>query len=461
MIQNSRRVELQQRQTEDSLSPQETGELRGLYAHPDNPEAATLVKKEYLAEEGLRTFSTEEKERLRIIRAQVFATQSKIHDVGNLRLSDDHNQPSDPKAPRQDGKAHLDLLSAQAKIAALKEDWEGDPQLIIGTMVDNLPDEITVYEKDNIGSIPKPEPTPLELYFMSKLDSLGDFEDLRTNDGSLRTLESILCLRDKVRTKKFMLGVQESITKLESGSDNIFVCDAGCGAIPVMSIYAALCSEKVRCTCVELNPNSARIAREIVNAFGLQDRIEVIQSDATTFTPEQKIDLLISETMHSGLTREMMVQIMTGLKPHVNSEGITLPSKVTVEAALIPISSYSGIGYTKINEGLHTVFEADYKTVVEYKPGHKLDSIDFEISTTGLENGDYFLVVNSQVEIGNQKLKPYDSLITTPQIALAEGGDSDTSDRLTPELVSINDRKKLVQVSYKPSESLAGAVQNP
>ena len=49
---NPRVVELSQKKAQGALAPEEEGEMRGLFAHPDNPEAARLLQKEYLASQG-------------------------------------------------------------------------------------------------------------------------------------------------------------------------------------------------------------------------------------------------------------------------------------------------------------------------------------------------------------------------------------------------------------------------
>ena len=204
----------------------------------------------------------------------------------------------------------LHFLHTKAKIASLKEHWQGDPKTIIDQLIDDMPDDVTIFTMNTLDRMPKEEPKPLQLYLLSHARALPEFADSKP-DGALSVMESMCCLRDEIRTKKFLLGVREAIADLDaSGTDVIRMCDAGTGAIPILAIYAALCSDKVRCDALELNPNAARIAQEVVREFGLQDRIQVRQTDATKFQPEEPLDFLISETMHSGLTAEPIVQIL-------------------------------------------------------------------------------------------------------------------------------------------------------
>lgn len=223
--------------------------------------------------------------------------------------------------------------------------------------------------------------------------------------------------------------------------------DAGCGAIPVQAIYAALSSPKVRCTCIEFNPNSAEMAKRVVAAFGLQDRIKVVQTDATKFQAEQGIDLLISETMHSGLTAEPMVQIMSNLAPQVNPEGIKLPSKVIIKAALIKVNDYaSPKGYVRIYGNLHHYVEPSWQTVVSYQPGDNLEQISFDLPTDSLELGSYFVMLASEVDVGSQHLSPYQALITIPQVLREQNSD--------PKFFEIKSDTQKVHVEYKHGTDL-------
>lgn len=441
-----RQLELLQKKDLSGLTNEEEGEIRGLFAHPNDPEAQALVKLKYLSSEKLAEMTAEQKERLRVIRAEAWKTRSQIERT----LKDREVGGSHEKPKADDGlaaRAELDVIHTQGKIASLSGKFEGEPKKTLDRLLAETPDDITVYTKDTISLMPKDEPSDFELFFMSRISELPEFLDAKRQDGSLRVMESIRCLRDRIRTKKFLAGVAEAIQSLGKDQDEINVCDAGCGAIPVQAIYAALSSPKVRCTCIELNPNSAEMAKRIVAAFGLQDRIKIVQTDATKFQADSGIDLLISETMHSGLTAEPMVQIMSNLAPQIKPEGITLPNKVIVKAGLIKVNDYtSPKGYVRIYGNLHNYVEPEWQTVVEYKPGDNLEEITFNLPTDNLESGSYFVVLASEVDIGSQHLSPYQALITIPQVLREKNMD--------PKFFDIKDDTKKVHVEYKPGTDL-------
>jgi len=445
-----RTLELLGKKNTEKLPPEEEGELRGLFAHPDNPHAQGLVKNEYLSSLGLSEMSDEDRERLKQIRAEAFRRQAQ---------GENREYPSEERiSPADKARAwtnELHMLHTRAKLAGLSEPlWSGSAKSVIDTMIDETPDDISVYTKDTLGLMPKDEPAPLELYFLSIIRELPKFEDTKP-EGTLGVVESMRCLRDRIRTKKFVLGVKEAVQKVDrEDKEEINMVDAGCGAIPIMAIYAALSSDKVRCTAIELNPNSAEIARQLVASLNLQDRIQVVQGDATRFQPEREIDFLISETMHSGLSAEPMVQIMSNLSRYVKPEGVILPSHVSIQTALVPLSDWtSPEGFVRIYGNLHHYVKPKWAQAVDYKPGDRLDNIQLSIPTEVRPPGNYLAMVTSEVDIGSQKLTPYQSLITMPQILRDSKSDPMIFD------IKDGDLHRGVDVRYKPGEMLDGKAQ--
>ena len=342
----------------------------------------------------------------------------------------------------------LHILHKRAKIANLNEHWQGDPKTTIDQMIGDMPDDVTIFTMNTLGRMPKVGPKPVELYLLSHASSLPEFADKQ--NGGLSVRESIRCIRDEIRTKKFLLGIREAIAKLDSfGTDLIRMCDAGTGAIPVLAIYAALCSDKIRCDALELNSNAARIAREIVRECGLQDRIQVIQTDATKFQPDEPLDFLISETMHSGLTAEPIVQIISNLQPYVRDGGVTLPNRVNVYASLVAVADYTShnVGLVRIYGDIYHVTGQKWQEVASYKPGDNLDEIAFTLSTEDKPKGDYMVGITSTVDVGSHHIARYQSLITMPQYL------RDIKSALQIFTVG-HDLWEAIDVQYKPGDML-------
>lgn len=273
----------------------------------------------------------------------------------------------------------------------------------------------------------------------------------QTPDGALSTLESILCLRDGVRTKRFAEAIAECVTQLEATTEGaIEVLDAGAGAIPFMSVYAALCSNRIHCTALELNPQSAGMAHQIVTALGLQDRIDIIETDATRYTPVKPVDLLISETMDSALTNEPMVRIMSNLTPAVRDGGKILPSGVKVLAGIVPKDAYTRPdGYVHYYYNPHHVVHPNWHPVADYTPGDRLDVIDFTLPFPADDESESAVAVASIVNLGSRVLNLYDSILTVPRYVRGQNG--------TQQFFAPGEPGQQVHVRYRPGHNLQGA----
>jgi precorrin-6B methylase 2 len=349
-----------------------------------------------------------------------------------------------PLAPSLSGiPLHDDVRGRENVLGA----YPAHPKGIIDGFIQSTPDDIAIYTVDTLHATPKNGISVLEAYFLGQLEILpGRGEECP--QGALTTQSSMICLRDSIRTKKFLLGVQEAVKKLEAEKDGeISVCDAGCGAIPIQAIYAALCSERTKCTALELNPYSAEIARMVVDGSGLAGRIDVIQADAIEYKPEHAFDLVVSETMHSGLTEEPLVRIMSNLSRHVATGGMMLPSRVRVLAALGSMEEYTLTeDHIRICDCDSKRMRFDWKTAAEYAPGEDLDIIEARLSTRGLAPGYYFAVVTSEVEIGAQRLGLYQSGITLPRIVRESDGEV--------KLFHIGETSFDIVIRYAPGERL-------
>ncbi|MDO8599409.1 MAG: class I SAM-dependent methyltransferase [bacterium] len=314
-----------------------------------------------------------------------------------------------------EGRAELCAVLARAKIVGQESRFVGEPKDVLDRLVAEVSETTVVYSEEELRALPNEGPLDFELYLLSRMHEMPRFVGAAKRDGGLRVMESIRCLRDRIRTKKFLRGVAEAVATLDDGREIIRLCDAGCGAIPVQAMVAAFMSPRVRCTCIEVNEYSAYIARNVVASFGLQDRITIVRENATTFVHDDQFDLLVSETMHAALTAEPIVQIMTHLRPFVTPGGIVLPSAIIVRAAVMRAAEYEHPrGYVSLYGDPQYYVEPDWKTVVTYHPGDALDVIEFTIPIPDME-GDYVVLITSEVDIGRQHLSPYQSLITTPQ----------------------------------------------
>lgn len=339
-------------------------------------------------------------------------------------------------------------MLAQARMAGRDDRFAGEPNVVLDRLVAAVPEDIVVYSEEAVRALPKEGPSDFELYLLSRMHEVSEFSGAKVRDGGLRVMESMRCLRDRIRTKKFLRGVAEAVTTLDDGRAVIRVCDAGCGAIPVQAMYAALRSPRVHGTCIEINEYSAHIARNVVASFGLQDRITIVRDDATSFSCNDQFDLLVSETMHAALTAEPIVQIMSHLHSRMASGGIVLPDTITVRAAIMRVEEYERPrGFVYLYGDAQYYVEPDWQTVATYRPGTVLDAVSFTMPVPPVA-GQYIVLINSEVGVGRQHLAPYQSLITTPQVLR----EHDLHLRIFS--VHAGDPHKRVRVRYRPGDLL-------
>ncbi len=319
---------------------------------------------------------------------------------------------------------------------------------LLDELISQLPDTVPSYPADQKDQIPRLAPSQLERYMRSKLAVRTGEQNYR-QDGTLSPEKSIGCLADQVRTKQFLRAVSETIANFEaSGAQRIEVCDAGTGAIPIMAIYAALCSDKVRCTALELNEQSARMARDVVRAFGLEGRITIIETDAITYQPERPVDLLISETMNTGLTNEPMVDILSNLHPYVRPGGVTLPSAVAVKAALVPLDEFTApSAWVRPGRYVHPNVKAVWHPAADYEPGQQLETISVSLPTAGLKAGKYLVALASKVTVGSRILEGYQSLLSQPYYLRAE------DDTYKEYAVPLASGSEAVELRYAPGSA--------
>jgi hypothetical protein len=107
-----------------------------------------------------------------------------------------------------------------------------------------------------------------------------------------------------------------------------------------MAIQAAWSDPNLHVTAIELNPLSVAIARSIVSALELDNRITIIEANAITHKPKAPIDLLVSETISAGLLNEPVVQVMSNLSQYLSAHGEIVPHKIDLHLGVFPTSQF-------------------------------------------------------------------------------------------------------------------------
>lgn len=120
----------------------------------------------------------------------------------------------------------------------------------------------------------------------------------------LAAWEHMKMLSDRRRVEAF----KSAIAKYRDSS-KVF-CELGCGT-GVFAIAAASAFRKV--VAVDSDPEILDVARWNAAKHGVADKIEFIQEDATTLTPDvisDEVDILLSETLSTWLLREPLIPIL-------------------------------------------------------------------------------------------------------------------------------------------------------
>jgi len=338
-----------------------------------------------------------------------------------------------------------------------------------------LPDKIELSTSRNIAT----KITPLEIYLALRVNSeqITSTEIKHHTLGALSLEEGAATIRDLVRTKRFMLAIEKAVHQVgESRNDLISVVDAGCGPLPILSITAALTDPRVRCTAIELNPNSAKVARDLVNKLGLSKQINVVEGDATTINLGFKADIIASETMDTALFNEPIAQILGNLSKFIAPDGFIIPERIDVLALLAPEGLTESEFFYKIRDNTHLAHKYDWSkpsASFSWNTREPLDLVTMEMSPDKLINGrrpevGYFMVLASRVHIlQDLKLEPGDvknriapdSLISLPKTVDAVDSAwfiaNDELDQVT------RHQDPNIRISYKPGDPYRGVVKVP
>ena len=171
-----------------------------------------------------------------------------------------------------------------------------------------------------------------------------DFEynqEVKTIGGiAISSKDAAFCVDDKLRTVRFIKGVNAAIQelKLRFKNEKINIVYAGCGpfATLITPLLPFFSPSEIAITLLEINNASIQSIRKIIALPEIANYdIEVIACDASLYKmPSDKtLHLVISETMFNGLVREPQVAITANLAPQLHSNGILIPESINLSLA--------------------------------------------------------------------------------------------------------------------------------
>jgi precorrin-6B methylase 2 len=317
--------------------------------------------------------------------------------------------PAELERKYREAQAAVDEVTLQRIGFAFMEEnikqLDRNPHEVIKELVAELPDKPRVLTRDEIGEfieairldngtrsvLDHGEVTPLESYLvfllMNKSPKSTQLEVVDATQGdNFSIADSIRILRDQVRTKRFLQGVASSVQSLreQKGAEPIIVCDAGCGAIPILGLYAALQDESVEVICIEHNAEAAAVARTYIDILGLSNRMNVVTGDARSLMLSRPIDLLVSETMDVGLLNESMPEILNHLTQFMSPDSVIIPAEVEILATAVPIEEYAdAASFSVVDVDVSPIIDANWQTIHTYKAGEPSPHIDADINLRG------------------------------------------------------------------------------
>ncbi|AKL96036.1 hypothetical protein CACET_c25910 [Clostridium aceticum] len=212
------------------------------------------------------------------------------------------------------------------------------------------------------------------------LDTQENRNDIFVSNGkAIGATWAAICVKEILRTKRFIRGVYEGIkTALERFDIRpLHIVYAGTGpfaalAIPLTSVFS---SEEISFTLLEINPTSIKALKKVIKAFQVEDYIiKIVECDAAKYQLDKSrsVHMIITETMQNALQKEPQVAITMNLVPQMEQRGILIPQNITIDAVLMSPEKNKDrmIGLTRTGEDyyrfLGRVFELDKETAFKY-----------------------------------------------------------------------------------------------
>jgi hypothetical protein len=210
---------------------------------------------------------------------------------------------------------------------------------------------------------------------------------------------------EPLRTQQFIKGVRAAIQKKLDESDKpIHLLYAGTGPFaPLITTSLHMYDpRRLRVHFMDIHKFSVESVRAVVETLGYSDFAEEITvEDATSCQLGYAPDILVTETMQSGLQREPQYWICRNLFPQMDPKGIVVPEKVEVN-----LLAYNG---TSRHTGRRTVVG----NVVSVSHGG-----DFEVNTefdmpSNIGNVNRGFLLGTEIKVGHGLLiHPGQSKIT-------------------------------------------------
>lgn len=239
------------------------------------------------------------------------------------------------------------------------------------------------------------------------------------------------CAFDLARTRKFLQGIRAAIEELmqRHTSRPLQVLYAGSGPYALLALLTCpfYSAADIRFTVLDLHKQSIESASALIKGFELSEYFqELLVTDILEYKWEkaEKPDLIIAETLQSGLQNEQQVSITSHLAPQLSKEGIMIPQRIEVKAALLntEVRQAAQLGLEPDESGgpkiidVGTVIDLNRQTAMEAAENleEPFKPLSFELPVAYLRPP-YVLELQTIVTVFKEfVLKEFDSSITMP-----------------------------------------------
>ena len=207
-------------------------------------------------------------------------------------------------------------------------------------------------------------------------NDLNAEKDTKLNTGVAITPENaVACITDFMRTVKFMRGVYNAVLDMQKKfpSEKIHLLYVGTGpfaslVIPLLHLFDP---QKLKITYLDIYKRSTDTLEEIIHELNLKDFTNgIICCDAVTYKHPQpdKVHIVLSETMSSGLKKEMQVPITLNLVPQICNGGALVPENIVVSVSADKINTTLNGNSCEISKNIFSkkIFELNIDSIINF-----------------------------------------------------------------------------------------------
>lgn len=265
--------------------------------------------------------------------------------------------------------------------------------------------------------------------------------------------DAVRCILDSTRTTAFLRGVDRAIRQMRERHPErpVQLLYAGCGplaplVVPLLPRYHA---DELQVSLLEIHEGSLNSAFRLCGSLSLSDRIAgAIHGDALDFEAPEGIrwDVCVVEMLQMALEKEPQLAVTARLAPQIAEDGILVPERISLLAALSDLSSEFRLlpetgEERSSSEGTEHRRRVDLGTILEldrtsapaliaaaenastdpdsFSP--QLPGVEFDVPAD-LEAGCFTPIIRTRLQVApGIILDDYDSGLTVPRVLHSQG----------------------------------------